>query len=282
MKPKRFGSQSGQVVLITLLVLTVATTIALSLIGRSTIDLSISTTLEESARAFSAAEAGIEEALKTGVGTGQAKVLTPGVSYSVSVSSIGGAAGVYQLSRKTFKGSTDTIWLVSHNSDDTVNETPVFTSDQLKICFSREPVTPALVGTVLYKEGTNGTYRVARFALDPDAASRGNNFDSSVVLANGCGLGNFYEKTITFSSLGISVLGVSADTLLSLRLRPVYSDSTLAIDPMGVALPEQGKRFESVGTTETGISRKVTVYEEHRAPMALFDNVIYTQGFFGH
>lgn len=55
----------GQVLLITVLVLSIAVTIALSLIGRSVTDVSMSRNLEESARAFSAAEAGIEETLLT-------------------------------------------------------------------------------------------------------------------------------------------------------------------------------------------------------------------------
>ena len=58
--------QPGQVLLLTLLVLSVATTVVLSLIGRATTDVAISNQIAESQRAFSAAEAGIEEMLKTG------------------------------------------------------------------------------------------------------------------------------------------------------------------------------------------------------------------------
>ena len=74
MRTSESRADSGQVLLITLLVLSVAVTIALSLIGRGTMDANMSANLEESARAFNAAEAGIEDALKSGIGTQGAQV----------------------------------------------------------------------------------------------------------------------------------------------------------------------------------------------------------------
>lgn len=55
--------QSGQVVLILLLVITIGLGVGLSVIQRSISNVSTSTKVEESSRAFSAAEAGIEQAL---------------------------------------------------------------------------------------------------------------------------------------------------------------------------------------------------------------------------
>ena len=166
--------QSGQIVLITLLVLAVATTVALSLIGRTTIDTSISSQIEESSRAFSAAEAGVEEALRSGVGTSGAQVLTPGVTYNVSVSQVGGSAGVYPFSKKTLTGTTETVWFVNHNPDGSLNEVFTFTGENLDICWSYEqPVEPAVAVTILYKDGDDGSYKVARDAFD-SVASRAN------------------------------------------------------------------------------------------------------------
>ena len=190
----------GQVLLITLLVLTVATTIALSLIGRATIDLSMSNQLEESTRAFNAAEAGIEEALKTGTGTSQAVTLSSGVTYDVSVDDIGGAAGVYQVGHKTPESTTETLWLAEHSSDGTsIIETPYYTQSTIELCWSQEtPPDPsaAVEVSVLYKESTDGSYQITRLATDPDAATRNNNFDSTGITTNGCGLG-YYGKTIS-------------------------------------------------------------------------------------
>lgn len=277
-------TQSGQMLLITILVLTIATTIGLSLIGRSTLDVSMTNQLEDSSRAFSAAEAGVEQALHTGLGTGSPQVLTAGsgITYDVSVGVVGGATGVYQIARKTPRGVTETLWLVNHNDDGTIDETSSYRTNTLNLCWSQELVVPALVGTVLYKEGVDSTYKVVKFAYDPDAASRANNFTSSVSDVNGCGLGNYYQVSVDFSALGISLSGVNQDTLLELRLRPEYADTTIAVDSGLTALPKQGKLIQSVGKAASGVTRKVVVYQQYRTAGSIFDNVIFSQSSFGH
>lgn len=272
----------GQILLITLLVLTVATTIALSLIGRATIDLSMGNQLEDSTRAFNAAEAGIEQALKSGLGTNGPIELTSGVTYNVSINDIGGRSGIYQVGHKTTQGVTETVWLVEHDPDTKMLvETPFYTDPSIVLCWSQESIPTALVVTLLYKEGTDSTYQAARMAIDPDAASRNNNFDSSGITANGCGL-SYYRKLIDFSSLGITVAGASADALLALRIRPEYADANIAFDAGTIGIPLQGNQIESLGNTDSGISRKVVVYQQYRAPFSIFDHVIYSQSSFGH
>lgn len=280
-----FKFQQGQVLLITLLVLTVTTTIALSLIGRATTDLSMSNQLEESARAFNAAEAGIEQALKSGVGTSGPAVLTSGISYDVTVNSIGGAAGVYQLPHQTPQNVTETIWLVEHDPlTGSLDETPFYTSPTIGLCWSRETApAPAagLVVVVLYKEGTDTTYQVARMAIDPNAVTNSNFFDSTGITTSGCGLG-YYTKQVDFMALGITPTGASADTLLALRIHPVYAETTIAVDGGAVGIPKQGNEIISTGSTGTGVSRKVMVFQQYRAPLSIFDSVIYSQSSFGH
>ena len=270
--------ESGQVLLITLLVLTIATTVALSLIGRSTTDVAISTQLEESARAFSAAEAGIEEALRSG--ESGSEVFSAGASYSVAVTSIGGAAGTYRFPRKTPRGVTETIWLVAHDAAGAVVETPTYTAASIGLCWSAETTVPALAVSVLYKEGTDGSYKVARSAFDPDTVrAAANNFSSGGAAGTNCGIANYYRQNINFTSLGITP---TQDAIIALRIRPEYADTTLVVDPGAVVLPQQGKRIESTGSTQAGVSRKVIVYQQYRAATTIFDSVIYSQSSFGH
>ncbi|MFZ5845379.1 MAG: hypothetical protein ACOY0S_02820 [Patescibacteria group bacterium] len=275
----KLRKESGQIVLITLLVLSIATTIVLSLIARTTTDVSITSQIEESSRAFSAAEAGIEAALKTGTGTGGAQVLTPGTTYNVTVVQIGGAAGVYQFPRKTLRGSVETLWLVDHTSDTAINETPTYTSPALDVCWGAETTPPALVTTLLYKSG--GVYRIAKGAYDPDGGRRGtNNFATPTATSGGCGVATMYQRRINFTTdFGINP---AVDTLIMLRLKPLYSDTQLAVDSGGTVLPLQGNRIESVGTVGGGITRKVVVYQQFRSPGSIFDAGIYSQGSFGH
>lgn len=273
----KHSSQSGQIVLIVLLVLTIATTIALSLIARSTTDVAISSQLEDSSRAFGAAEAGIEEALKSGAGTGGAKVLTPGVSYSATVSSIGGAAGVFQFSKKSFRGTTETLWLVAHNADETLAETPTYTNPTISICWTSETTKPAIAASILYKRA--GMYYVAKDAFDPDATRAATNtFNGVTASSGGCGVVSMYRRLITFADYGINPV---TDTILMLRIRPVYSDTQLAIDAP-IALPLQGSKIESSGTTGTGITRKILVYRQYHAASGIFDRSLYSQSSLSH
>lgn len=58
-------NQKGQLILTLILVMTVALAIGLSIVQKSLVDVSTATKVEQSSRAFSAAEAGIEKALKS-------------------------------------------------------------------------------------------------------------------------------------------------------------------------------------------------------------------------
>lgn len=272
-------SQRGQVLLISLLVLSVATTVVLSLIGRSTTDVSISNQVAQSSRAFSAAEAGIEESLKTGVGSGGAQILTDGIQYNVIKTGIGGDTGVYAFPQKTTRGTSETLWLVGHNdADGTLIEADKYRGDAIDVCWSDATPKAALLVSVFYKT-FGGQYRVTRGAYDPDGTRAATNkFSAPTTTSGGCGDGNTtFKQTITFSDFSITP---ATDTLLMLRVQPMYADTLLAINASGT-LPSQGNRLESSGTTDAGITRKIVVYQQYRSPLSIFDYAIYSQGSFG-
>jgi hypothetical protein len=280
---KKNKSNSGQVVLMTLLVLVIATTVGLSLMSRSTTDTAITTQVEQSSRAFNAAEAGIEQALLTGSGTVGAKTIVggaAGVSYSVVVNDVGGGTGIYQFPQKTQRDATETLWLVNHDTDGTPIETPTYTANRISVCWSQESITPAMVVTLLYKKGSE--YRVAKSAFDPITLTRGgplNNFTSTYT-ANLCGsTGTFYGETIQFTNLDPTI-DPTTDTLIALRLRPTYSDAKIVVDAGVNTVPKQGKNIEATGTTDTGNNRKISVYQQYRTPATLFDAAVFSQNDF--
>lgn len=263
--------QSGQIVLITLLVLTVAITLVLAFIGRTTTNVAITSQLEESARAFNAAEAGIESALKSGANA--TETLSSGASFAVNVTNIGGAAGIFEFPKKTTPNTTETLWLVEHNADGTLNESTAFGSNTINICWSQESTTPALSLLVVYKRA--GVYSVAHGSYDQDAASRANNFSAPTSSGAGCGKSNMYVKAINFSTdFGITV---ATDTLLMIRIRPYYASTSILIDPNGIALPLQAKELVSTGTVSSGVTRKIVVFQQYKTPASIFDHVLYSQ-----
>lgn len=274
-----YHKQSGQIVLITILVLAVGTTLALSLIGRTTIDTAITSQTEESSRAFGAAEAGIEEALRSGQGTAGAQILTPGVTYSTTVFSVGGGTGDYKFPKKTPISATDAFWFVNHNPDGSISEVVTYTGDNIDVCWSGGSPIPAVEIALLYKADEDGSYRVSRDAFDPDTSRADiNNFTKISATPGGCGNDNYYKKTISFASYGIRP---NRDVLIALRFRPIYAPAQFAFSS-GSGLPFQGSRIESVGATQTGVTRKVIVDNTFTSAPTLFDAAVYSQSSFSH
>lgn len=263
----RKGNESGQVLLITLLVLAVATTIGLGAIGRSSTDVSISNRMEESAAAFSAAEAGIERGLLEGTDIATTSLSTgaAGVKYTVDVTTQGGAS-VYQFPQKTPKGSVETLWLSPYDPATNTFGSPAFSGASVNLCWSSETTVPAMVVSILYLQGAE--YRIRRVAYDP--SNRSNSFTLVGGTVSACGQSGVYRQAIAISAPGT--------TPLAMRIEPVYSGAQLYVDPGAFALPLQGTRIESSGTTDTGITRKIVAFQEYRSPSAIFDSVIYTSG----
>lgn len=281
------SAYKGQVLLITVLVLSIAVTIALSLIGRSVSDVSMSRNLEESARAFSAAEAGIEEALRTNIQQTN-NSYTPGAGYASNITIIGDSTGVYTLSTITV-GQADTVWLVEHNATNGIDFPPsyYYPNATIDICWSHATPTPALEIAMYYKSGAN--YLVSRGAYDPDASLRPSNHFSTVTdydnVSEGCGaMKNVYRHTVTIPT-GVGI------TPLFMRIRPYYGNATVTIAPLGGSkLPKQGVEVTSIGCTqitpsgctEGGVTRKIVVRRQYPGPSTIFDYSLYSQGSLVH
>jgi len=265
----------GQVLLITVLVLSIAVTIALSLIGRGVTDVSMSRNTEESARAFSAAEAGIEEALKGNIIT-NAREYVSGVSYQSSSTIIGGSTGEYTLP-VTSAGNVASIWLVDHNDDNTINEASYYQGTSFAVCWT-PPADSAPIAAievdVYYKLG--GVYMVQRSAYDPDAAARpSNNFSGTLATNSSCGsVTGVYRRAITLPG-GIPLLA---------RIRPYYNQTTITVAPIGasITLPKQGVEITSTGMTDGGVVRKIVVKRQYPWPASIFDYSVFSQNSFSH
>lgn len=264
--------QSGQAIIIILLILAVGLTIGLSIISRSITDIRISQQEEESARAFSVAEAGIEESLKAGAAT---DVIIEGITAEVSETAQGGGPTFDFGGGKFEEGDIQTVWLIEHSDGELVP--PSFPENgTIAVCWG-EGTTPAIEVTIIYEFG--GSFRVARGAYDRDAAIRGNEFDApeAAVNANRCGDLDF-EKDIALGPGGLGIPGGS--TLYAMRLKLLYNDSPQPLQVWGSSpFPSQGKCFVSRATVkESGITRKVQQCQFHKAPPGIFDYVLFSEG----
>lgn len=250
--------QKGQIVLIVLLIMVVGLTMGLAVISRSVTNIKMSTQTEQSQRAFSAAEAGIEEFLRAGtIGT----YPIGGASFTVSKSGVGGGIDPYVI-KDVARDDTQTIWLAAHNADGTINEiSGWYNETTINLCWDGNA---ALEAILLYKGG--GVYKVSRYAVDPNDGRRGSNQFDPPDDGGGCA-DLSKKKTISLPALTVRI---------ALRLRPIYSGDSLGVEPVipGV-LPSQGDLIESLGqSAET--SRKVQVFQSYPVLPPIFDYVLFS------
>lgn len=267
-------NQNGQAVLIVLLSLSVVLIIVLYIMSRSVTDLSLSSKEENSLRAFSAAEAGIERSLMTLLNSsgpiGGAEFTADVIAYGQGQDSI-----VYPSSLKS--GEIATFWFADQNG---LN---VFDGNLMKFCWGNvdTPInnySPAIELVVYYGPITD--LNIVRATLDPfNSRPDNNNFD----LANSnptCTIGseNFeFWGNINLSSLGLSDL--DRDNLVYVNARILYNTTIshkIGIDVSGNGiLPSQGNKVVSSGSFSEA-NRKIEVYETYKVTPPIFENSLFS------
>jgi len=275
---KRINSTSGQTLLIILLIAAVILTVGLAIASYSITDIKISQQEEASARAFSAAEAGIEESLKVGSAT---DVTVGSITAKVSEVIQGGGQDFNFGELKFASGELANVWLIGHTAEGDLDPAQKFGGSQIKICWSESSMVsdanpPAMEVSLIYKDVT-GLYKFIRDGFDPkNGRTIGfGNVDSS----SGTNCGNLaFAKDINLTS-GAFLLPAGATPYL-LRLKLLYNSES---QPMAVLadndLPNQGKCFDSAATiTDSNITRKVRQCQFFEAPPAIFDYVLFSTG----
>ncbi len=267
---------SGQTLLIILLIAAVILTVGLAIASYSITDIKISQQEEASARAFSAAEAGIEESLKAGSAT---DVTVGSITAKVSEVIQGGGQNFNFGELKFASGELANVWLIGHTSEGELDPAESFPANgKITICWGESgQVTaanpPAMETSLIYKDGAN--YKVIRAGFDSKAGrttgfegvddSDGGNCDSLA-----------FAKNIDLAS-GTFALPVGVTPYL-LRLKLLYNSES---QPLAVAadnnLPNQGKCFDSAATiTDSNITRKIRQCQFYEAPPAIFDYVLFS------
>lgn len=288
---------SGQALLIILLVMAVALTIGLSVIARSITDIAISQKEEEAARAFSTAEAGIEQALLA-TGTGDTTGTLSLGSFTATRSDLvtsGGKTFVHPQALSA--GESASIWLVGHDSNNELAcsaDYPCFTNSgdgDLRFCWSKPgtasdvSTTPALEVMVFHTTGSGySNTKVGRATFDPNTVRRSAN-GFSAPGTNSCGItGQDFQFT---ADISLDDLGVSKRTSQSLpgaqviRVRSFYN--TDQTHPIGLnadfsgngALSQQGTKILSTGTSGNA-TRKLEVYKLYSDLPSIFDYALFS------
>jgi len=271
--------EAGQAVLVVLLSLSVVLIIVLFILSRSITDLSLSTKEEDSLRAFSAAEAGVERALIAG-STGNLTIGDANFSATVAEFAEGSTEVIYPIS--LYSGENAIFWFSRPNSLG-------FTGSQFKVCWAdsgtsnSDATTPALEITVVYRT-TVGEYRVARKMLDPNTSGRTSS--NGYVAAGTCTVSGQifqFQNTVTFDASGLNIANYATDGVLQYATaKLLYNTATahkVAIDITGTGsvLPSQGALVDSKGNFGDA-NRRIEVYQLHPETPPIFANAIFSSG----
>lgn len=268
---------SGQSLLVILLVMAVILTIGLAVVSYSITDIKISQQEEESARAFSAAEAGIEESLRVGAATSA----TVGEITANVTEAIQGGGEDFNFGESKFpSGELANVWLIGHTEEGALDPAISFPyNGQIKICWGEETTlgssTPALELALVY-QNVGGEYKVVRQGYDP-VNGRTVGFDESLDKDGGnCDSNLAFGKDISLDSGAFNL--TASDKPYLLRLKLLYNSD---LQPIAVQtnsnLPEQGKCYESSATVQvSGITRKIRQCQFFQAPPEIFDYVLFS------
>ena len=236
-------SDCGQVALIALLIMIVLLTVGLAVVSRSVTDIRISKESEESARAFSAAEAGIEEALKENLATWSPPP---------------GGVGVGDLTAQVTVAKINSFKTRIEQNETAEVQLDGFAGTGLNVSWSNSGLELILI----YDD--SGVYKAMRRALY--------NFSDGSVCGN-----NFTDVPSGLESIDVSTISPKI-----LRIRPICSDAevTVASTDSGLyPLPDQSYTIRSSAVIpETGQTRSLEVTKSVPILPPLFDYVLFSGG----
>lgn len=269
-------SQDGQVLLIILLVVSVLLVVGLSAVSRSVTDIKTSRQSQEAARALWVAQAGLEEAIKTG--SGIESLDTSGITYKVDRTQIG-EGSYFQFPNPISANESVTIWLVNHNETTGAIEIPPIQVSQLRIGWSAfgDTENPALEATLIYKSGVN--FFTRRYVYDPNN-SHSTNFAGD---AGSCTFGetDFAGGTVFAHCSGIIAFPAGIPYLMRIKLlfnsspQPVGVEVTAA--SLSQSFPIQGQCYDSTAkVNESGVTRRLRECRFWPVTPSIFDNLLWS------
>ena len=242
------NSEKGQVVLIVVLVMVVALTVGLSIATRSVTNLRTSTEEISSQQALSAAEAGVEQVLKSSSSIAT-DTLSNGTTYKTDISAVSGTSFLLAGGNITAKNDSIDLWL----SDYSVDPAKLYAnpwSGSLTVYWgtSSTSCNNAALEIALIT-GPKTSPKVTKYGFDPCSARANSNNLTFVSSSSQSVAGKtfYHNKVITVTN------GIIA------RIVPLYVGTAIGILGSS-ALPSQGSIINSTGTSGN-TQRKVNVFQ---------------------
>lgn len=250
---KKNRTQSGQVLLIIILISTVLLTIGLSLSQISVEEGRIAKLEEEKKKAFAAAEAGLDAAIK----------LNPGQSLEITTLNLpdiqSGTASVSSAQSTKFttptisKDEQYTLYMSKYISGVPL-PTPApgdYFNGDLTFYLGSGPSCPVLELTLI-----SNTNVATRNLIDPCDQLPGQSGIATTTTGAPFlfeGTNYSYKTSITFNVTNTKVM----------LIRTLFADTKVGVDAGSTNLPTQGKTIVSDATTKAGSTEKVELFQSH-------------------
>lgn len=250
-------SSRGQVGIIILLVVVVVSTIGISVVSRTSTDVSLSRSNEASNSALDAAESGVEQALSNAADTDP----TNANKTTGSVTSIPGVSVGYTVDRRSSLTAT-----VDEGASVGLDVTGAANGNTLTIAWAKETdcttQTPASLAVTVYKT-VGSTPMVRKYYAGACPHNPDDGFPQASAGSNG------YFRTVDIPLEAGDVL---------VRIRTVYNQSDLVIAGSGgYALPVQQFLIRSTAQQDSGKETKaVQVDRSLPMPPSVFDYTLFS------
>lgn len=312
----QISNEKGQLIVLIVLIVTVVLAVGLSIIQKSLGDISTATKVEQSHRAFSAAEAGVEKTLQGGdpnCGDPSRKCVSFGNDSEAAVSDTGFLPGIPSPGVRQdpiqydalFRENIAQVWLANY----TESSHPLperYTQPTLDVYWGNPTLIndkAALELTLIYYNGSEYTWR--KWFLDHQAVIRDNpngfcqvstcggsnqsggvNYQCRFTLGDGSLCANQGSIVVTSQINNNSSLKPNAQTrLMAIRARLLYNDNSqpLAVWATGTCgnetctLPGQKREIYSTGTSGD-TQRRVKVSQFRDIVPFYFDYAIFSAG----
>lgn len=286
--------EKGQTLLIIVLIMVVGLTVGLAVASRSIINVRTSTEEENSQRAFSAAEAGIEQALRIGCVT----PIPPGTgcnpvpigtfnnnmssTFNTNITSLRGNALLLNGRNPIPKDDGIDVWLVEHDSSGKPDYTNRFNGNMTvhwgalsDVCRS-DPLQNTMAAIeVIVISGTVSNPQTNRETYDPCSSENGDGSRRNTNKFANAAKGNAGDIDGVIFNYKTNINIING---LAMRIIPIYASTIIGVDFPGQSkdLPSQGNKIDSTGTS--GLTqRKVTYYKGYPAlPVEFFQYILFS------
>lgn len=258
--------QRGQILLIVVLVMVTALTIGLSAAARTITNTRTSQDAENSEKAFSAAEAGIEQALTNNnniTGT-----FNNSTKYTTTVTTLSGTAIYLNNGAAILKDDSIDLWLSNYPgyTNPWTGTITLYWGQATDTCTATPSNNTAAALELIVVSGSKTNPQVKRYAVDPCSERSLSNKFEYVSPGGGSVNGKNYnnKKSINVTS-GLFV-----------RIIPLYGSANIgatgcdASNTNCSALPSQGTIITSVGTADTTQRKLITYRHYPKLPTELF------------